>query len=165
MNQIESFKSVSTFIFDVDGVMTTGESLVMEDGSLLRKVNMKDGYALKQAAQNFRVAVITGGTSSGILRRLQSLGITDIFTGAHQKLTIFEDYIRTHQIDPGHILYMGDDIPDYQVMRKVGLPACPSDAVKEIIKVSQYVSPFNGGQGCVRDVIEKVMQLQGKWTL
>ena len=165
MNQLESFKTISTLIFDVDGVMTNSESLVMDDGKLLRKVNMKDGYALKRATEHLKIAVITGGNSTGIIRRLQSLGIADIFTGAHDKLNVFENYVRSNQIDPGRILYMGDDLPDYPVMRKVGLPTCPSDAVKEIIKVAQYISPYKGGQGCVRDVIEKVLLLQNKWTI
>ncbi len=165
MNQLETFKEINTFIFDVDGVMTSGEVLVMEDGKLLRRVNMKDGYALKEASKHYTIAIITGGKSTGIIRRLQSLGIIHIFTDVHDKLSVFDEFIHSRDIDPGNVLYMGDDLPDYKIMRKVGLPACPSDAASEIIKVAQYVSPHKGGQGCVRDVIQKVMLLQGKWQL
>ena len=129
MNQLESFKTINTFIFDVDGVMTNSELIVLDDGKLQRKFNIKDGYALKEAAKNYRVAVITGGTSTGVIRRLRSLGIADIFSGVHNKLEVFEKYIRNHKINPGNVLYMGDDLLDYHVMRKVGLPTCPADAL------------------------------------
>ncbi|MFT5385904.1 MAG: 3-deoxy-D-manno-octulosonate 8-phosphate phosphatase (KDO 8-P phosphatase) [Saprospiraceae bacterium] len=166
MNYLEKFRHIHTFIFDVDGVMTNNDLIVMENGRLLRTMNTRDGYALKTAVQaGYRVAVITGGKSSGVAVRLEALGITDIYKGVEDKLDAFEEYIETYNIDTAGVLYMGDDIPDYLPMRRVGLPACPADATVEIVSISQYISPLNGGAGCVRDVIEKVLKLQGKWMI
>lgn len=164
MNYLEKFKLVKTFFFDVDGVFTNSQMLVTEDGELLRSVSTRDGYAIKKAAEaGFRIVIITGGSSQGIVKRFQGLGASEIFIGVKNKVEVFLEYVRTHRLDTGAILYMGDDIPDYQVMRLVGLPACPSDAVQEIIEIAQYVSPKQGGHGAVRDVVEKVLKLQGHW--
>ena len=164
MNQLETFKTIETFLFDVDGVMTEGDVLVLDDGKLLRTMNVKDGLAIKMAIKaGFKIGVITGGNSEGVRIRLNSLGIQDIYTEAHDKLAAFETFVNKYNLDPGTILYMGDDLPDYPVLRRVGLPTCPNDAVTEIKEIAQYVSPFLGGKGCVRDVIEKVMRLQEKW--
>ena len=165
MNQLENFRHIKTFIFDVDGVFTDSTVLILEDGKLLRKMNIRDGYAVKKAIEKgFRICVITGGKSEGVRIRLQGLGVKDIFTGIHDKLEIYEEYVHAFDLDPGQILYMGDDIPDYPVMRRVGLPSCPKNAAPELLEVAQYVSPYNGGEGCVRDVIEKVMRLQELWS-
>lgn len=165
MNYLEQFRKINTFIFDVDGVLTNSEIIVLENGRLLRKMNVRDGYALKKAVElNYRVCIITGGKSSGVVARLEALGIIDIYKGVEDKLEIFEEYIDTYEINPENILYMGDDLPDYAVMRRVALPACPADAAPEIVQISQYKSPIPGGKGCVRDVIEKVLKLHGKWT-
>ena len=164
MNYLEYFRDIHTFIFDVDGVLTNSQILIQENGDLLRSMNVKDGYAMKRAVQhNYRVCIITGGKSNGVIKRLQGLGITDIYPGVSDKIEVFNDYIRKNNIDPTGILYMGDDLPDYPVMRRVGLPACPNDAVKEVVGIAQDVSPFKGGEGCVRDVIEKVMLLHRRW--
>lgn len=164
MNQLEKFKEIHTFIFDVDGVLTNNEVIVTEEGKLLRKMNIRDGYAMKRAiVQGFRVCIITGGKSLGVKKRLEGLGVKDIYLGCYEKLEAYEAYIRTYDINPDGILYMGDDLPDYPVMRKAGLPVCPSDAVHEIFEIAKYVSPFKGGEGCARDVIEKVLRLNGKW--
>lgn len=167
MNQLEKFREIHTFIFDVDGVMTNNEILVLESGELLRKMYVRDGYALKRAVQQgYRVAVITGGKSEGVRKRLESLGVTDIFTGrtgGTEKLEAFEEFILEYELDPQSILYMGDDFPDYPVMRRVGLPACPRNAIPEILEIADYISSYNGGNGCVRDVIEKVLRLHDKW--
>lgn len=164
MNELERFKQINTFIFDVDGVLTNSELIILENGQLLRKMNTRDGYALKRAVdKGYRVCIITGGGSSGVTLRLKGLGITDIYSKIHDKIDAFEEYIHAYDIDPVHILYMGDDVPDYDVMRKVILPACPFDAASEILEISQYVSPMKGGEGCVRDVIEKVLKLRGDW--
>lgn len=164
MNELEVFSTVHTFIFDVDGVLTNSQLLVTEDGKLLRSMNTRDGYAMKHAVNNgYRVAIITGGKSAGVKDRLSALGIEDIYIGVQDKLAVYHDFIEKHQIDPAGILYMGDDLPDYDVMRRVGLPACPADAAQEILTLSQYISHVDGGAGCVRDVIEKVLRLQGKW--
>ncbi|MEM6879378.1 MAG: 3-deoxy-D-manno-octulosonate 8-phosphate phosphatase [Bacteroidota bacterium] len=167
MNELESFGEVDTLIFDVDGVLTDGTLLVTGAGELLRKMSVRDGYALKHAHRaGYRVAIITGGKSEGVVKRLKNLGITDVFYGVQDKLAIYEEYLRINGIDSmgeGRILYMGDDMPDLTVMRRVGLPCCPHDAAPEIVGLSKYVSKFTGGAGCARDVIEKVMKVQGMW--
>lgn len=164
MNYLEAFRQVRTFIFDVDGVLTNNQVLVLEDGKLLRQMNIRDGYAIKRAVQGgFRVCIITGGKSEGVRQRLEALGVTDIYIGRQEKLEAYEEMIRDYELKEEEILYMGDDVPDYAVMRKVGLPACPADAAPEILAICRYVSPLRGGEGCARDVIEKVLRLQGKW--
>jgi 3-deoxy-D-manno-octulosonate 8-phosphate phosphatase (KDO 8-P phosphatase) len=164
MNLLEKFREIHTFIFDVDGVFTNSDLIVLENGALLRKMNVRDGYAVKRAIQEgYRVCIITGGSSEGVTSRLKGLGIPDIYTGISNKLDTYEEYIITYELDSAEILYMGDDIPDYEAMRLAGLPCCPNDAANEIIEISQYISPKKGGDGCVRDVIEKVLKLHGKW--
>jgi 3-deoxy-D-manno-octulosonate 8-phosphate phosphatase (KDO 8-P phosphatase) len=165
MNQLEQFKDIDTFLFDVDGVLTNSQLLVLEDGKLLRQMNVRDGYALKQAIKKgYRVAVITGGKSEGVKVRLQNLGIVDVYLGASNKIEAYEELIDIYELNEAKILYMGDDMPDYEVMRRVGLPVCPADADKDIMAISLYISPLKGGQGCVRDVIEKVLKLNGNWS-
>jgi len=160
----EYLHNITTFIFDVDGVLTDGSLHITTEGKMHRTMNVKDGYALKEALnQGYNVSIISGGTDEGVRARLQGLGIVDIALGAHQKMEHLESYMQSKNIQPEHILYMGDDIPDYPVMKKVGLPCCPQDAVKEIKEVSKYISHKNGGKGCVRDVIEQVLKVQGKW--
>jgi len=166
MKTLERFSQVETFLFDVDGVLTNSEIIVMEDGSMVRKMNVRDGYAMQRALQEgFRVCIITGGSSQGVVDRLRNLGITDIYSGVYDKMEAYEDYLAKYRLHEKQdtILYMGDDLPDLQVMKRVGLPVCPRNAVPEIIKLSQYVSPFEGGAGCVREVIEKTLRIQGKW--
>lgn len=164
MNILEKFKEIQTLIFDVDGVLTDGNLLVTEEGHLLRSMNTRDGYALKQAIEaGFRVVIITGGSSAGVTKRLEGLGIEDIFVGISDKLSVFRAFVEQEALDPEEILYMGDDLPDFEVMRRVGLPACPQDAAPEIIALSHYVSPRSGGRGCVRDVVEKVLRVHKKW--
>jgi 3-deoxy-D-manno-octulosonate 8-phosphate phosphatase (KDO 8-P phosphatase) len=164
MNQLEQFRQIKAFVFDVDGVLTNNEVLILEDGKLLRKMSIRDGYAIKRAVQEgYRICVITGGNSEGVRERLQDLGVTDIYMDRQDKMEAYEDFIDLHELDEGTVLYMGDDIPDYPVMRKVGLPACPVNAAPEVLQIAQYVSPYQGGEGCARDVIEKVLRLQGKW--
>jgi 3-deoxy-D-manno-octulosonate 8-phosphate phosphatase (KDO 8-P phosphatase) len=164
MNVLEKFKDITTFIFDVDGVLTDNTLHITESGELLRSMNARDGFAMKLALESdYNIAIITGGKSEGVVKRLNGLGIVDIYKGIHDKVEAYHDYLACYDIRPENILYMGDDVPDFDVMRRVGLPTCPADAVPEIIQVAQYVSPKNGGQGCVRDVIEKVMRLHNKW--
>jgi 3-deoxy-D-manno-octulosonate 8-phosphate phosphatase (KDO 8-P phosphatase) len=164
MNPLEAFEQIDTFIFDVDGVLTDGAVLITEAGELLRTMNVKDGYAMRQAVlAGYRLVIITGGKSKGVAERLKLLGIQHVFINAHDKLTVFDQWVAENNIELDTILYMGDDLPDFPVMHKVGLPTCPKDAVPEILSVARYVSPYGGGQGCVRDVIEKVMRLQGNW--
>jgi len=164
-NYKEIMPEISTFIFDVDGVLTDGTVTVFPNGELIRTMNIKDGYALKVAVDmGFRVCIISGGTNPAVKSRLQGLGITDIFLGAHNKIEQFNEYLELYEIDPGEVLYMGDDIPDLPVMKLCGLATCPKDAVQEIRNISSYVSQKNGGKGCVRDVIEQVLKVQDKWS-
>ena len=166
MNQLEKFRDIRTFIFDVDGVLTNNEVLILEGGELLRKMNVRDGYAIKQAVLNgYRIGIITGGKSEGVRKRLEGLGVTDIFSGVSDKIDAYESFIHEYDLNPELILYMGDDLPDYPVMRKVGLPTCPVNAAPEIFEIAKYVSPYAGGEGCVRDVIEKVLKLHNKWVI
>ncbi|MAD98507.1 MAG: 3-deoxy-D-manno-octulosonate 8-phosphate phosphatase [Flavobacteriaceae bacterium] len=156
---------ISTFIFDVDGVLTNGFVTIMPDGELVRTMNIKDGYALKTAVdKGYRVCIISGGTNEGVRTRLTNLGIEDIFLGAHQKVDQWEIIQNKYDLDPSEVLYMGDDIPDLPVLKKVGVATCPNDAAPEIQKASHYISYKKGGEGCVRDIIEQVLRVQGKWT-
>ena len=166
MNQLEKFQEIETFIFDVDGVLTDGQVLVLEDGKLLRRMSLRDGYAIKLAVkESYNVCVITGSNSEGVKLRLEGLGVEHVYIGVEDKLRVFEKYIRDNDIDEGTILYMGDDLPDYAVMRRVGFPTCPCDAAHEMFELAKYVSPYKGGEGCVRDVIEKVLRLNGQWPV
>lgn len=165
MNHLEVFSTIHTFIFDVDGVLTNNEVLITENGELLRKMNVRDGLAIKIAIdKGYKIAIITGGRSEGVKKRLEALGIKDIYSGISDKLEAFEEFVNTYELDPVGILYMGDDLPDYPVMRRVGLATCPKNSAPELFPIANYVSPYNGGEGCVRDVIEKVLRLQGKWS-
>jgi 3-deoxy-D-manno-octulosonate 8-phosphate phosphatase (KDO 8-P phosphatase) len=160
----EKFKKISTFILDVDGVLTDGTVILMPNGEQARKMNIKDGYALQLAVKHgYRICIISGGKSEQVKLRLNGLGIQDVYIGISDKLEKYEDYFFTNHLTTEEILYMGDDVPDYEVMKKVGLAVCPNDASHEIKSICEYVSPFNGGLGCVRDIIEQVLKSQGKW--
>jgi 3-deoxy-D-manno-octulosonate 8-phosphate phosphatase (KDO 8-P phosphatase) len=160
----EYLEHITTLIFDVDGVLTDGTITVTTSGEMLRTMNIKDGYALKTAVdKGLRVCIISGGSNEGVRIRLEGLGITDVFLGAHNKVDQLNTYLKTHQINLKNVLFMGDDLPDYPVMKLVGLPCCPQDAVPEIKAISKYVSHKNGGKGAVRDIIEQVLKVQGKW--
>ena len=152
---------INTFIFDVDGVLTDGTITIFPDGELIRTMHIKDRYALKTAVnEGYNVCIISGGTNQAVKSRLNGLGITDIYLGAHNKIDQLEEYFDIYDINPDHVLYMGDDIPDLPVMKMCGLAACPKDAVQEILDLSLYISQYNGGKGCVRDVIEQVLKVQ-----
>ncbi len=161
---LEKLKHVKAFIFDVDGVLTDCLVQVTEAGEQLRQFNIKDGYALQLAVKRgYHVAVITGGRSAGVKIRLKGLGIADIFMDVESKQQIYSQYVASHQLKPEQVLYMGDDIPDLAVMKLAGLAVCPADAAEEIKELCSYISPKSGGKGCVRDVIEKVLKIQGRW--
>jgi 3-deoxy-D-manno-octulosonate 8-phosphate phosphatase (KDO 8-P phosphatase) len=161
----EIMPQITTFIFDVDGVLTDGNIHVFENGELVRQMNIKDGYALKTSVDaGFKVCIISGGSNEGVRTRLEKLGLKDIYLGAHNKMEQYHEILDLYNLNPENILYMGDDIPDYPVMEKVGLPCCPKDAAPEIQNISKYVSQKNGGKGCARDVIEQVLKVQGKWN-
>ena len=160
----EIMNDITTFVFDVDGVLTDGSVFVNTTGEMLRTMTIRDGYALKAAVDNgYNVCIISGGSNEGVRVRLRNLGITDIHLGTPDKVATFDEYTDVYSILPEQVLYMGDDIPDYHVMQLVGLPTCPQDACPEIKAISKYISHKNGGKGAVRDVIEQVMKVQGKW--
>ncbi|NNL32553.1 MAG: HAD-IIIA family hydrolase [Flavobacteriaceae bacterium] len=160
----EYLNKINTFVFDVDGVLTDGTVIVTTNGDMLRRMNIKDGYALKVAVDaGYKVCIISGGSNEGVRSRLNGLGITDIYLGVSDKVDQLEAYCEDNNIKHDKILYMGDDIPDLHVMQTVALPCCPQDAAPEIKSICQYVSHKNGGKGAVRDVIEQVLKVQGKW--
>lgn len=161
----EILNDITTFIFDIDGVLTDGSVHVAQNGEMLRIMNIRDGFAMKAAIESgYNLCIISGGANEGVRIRLQNLGITNIHLGSADKVATFKEYAKTYNINPEQVLYMGDDIPDYHVMQHVGLPTCPQDAVAEIKAISKYISHKNGGKGAVREVIEQVMKVQGKWN-
>jgi 3-deoxy-D-manno-octulosonate 8-phosphate phosphatase (KDO 8-P phosphatase) len=162
----EILNDITTFIFDIDGVLTDSSVHVSQTGEMLRIMNIRDGFAMKAALESgYNICIISGGSNEGVRIRLQNLGIADIHLGASDKVETFKEYTEFYKINPKHVLYMGDDIPDYHVMQLVGLPTCPQDAVSEIKAISKYISHKNGGRGAVREIIEQVMRVQGKWTI
>ena len=162
----EILNNITTFIFDVDGVLTDGSVHITPTGELLRVMNIRDGFAMKAAIESgYNVCIISGGNNEGVRIRLQNLGIADIHLASPDKVKTFNDYTELYSIDPEKVLYMGDDIPDYHVMQLVGLPVCPQDASAEIKAISKYISHKKGGKGAVREMIEQVMKVQGKWHL
>lgn len=165
-NILAAFKPIKTFVFDMDGVLTDGSLLIHDNTEWLRTMDIKDGYAMHVAANNgFRMVVISGSTSEASKTRLAHLGVKDVFMGVPDKKELLQKYMADHNLDASEVLYMGDDIPDYGCMGIVGLSCCPADGVSDLKQVVKYISPFNGGRGCVRDVIEKVLKLNGKWIL
>ncbi|MCX2475604.1 HAD-IIIA family hydrolase [Pedobacter sp. MC2016-05] len=161
---LQKLKEITTFIFDVDGVLTDGSVQVTDNGQSLRTFNIKDGYAMQLAVKKgYNLCIISGGDGIAMGKRFFNLGITDVFLGAGDKVSIFKQYLSDKKITAGEVLYMGDDIPDLKVMKLVGLATCPADAVEEIKAVSTFISPYPGGKTAVRDIIEKVMKVQGKW--
>lgn len=166
MSLLEKFKAVSTFVFDVDGILTDGTIWIHDNGEMVRRMNIKDGYALQLAIKKgYRVVVISGGDSPAVALRLQKLGISDIFMKVEDKVHIFLKYCADNSLQTGEVLFMGDDIPDHSVMQLAGLSCAPADAVAEIRQIAEYISPATGGQGCVREVIEKVLKLRGDWSI
>lgn len=164
-NYKELLSDITTFVFDVDGVFTDGMVLITSDGELLRKMSVKDGYALKTAIQKgYNVCIITGGTNEGVKERLKGLGVTDFYMGSHHKAEPLEEYLDIYNIDPKHVVYMGDDMPDIPPMKMVALATAPQNAIPEVKAICDYVSHKNGGDGCVRDIIEQVLKVRGDWN-
>lgn len=160
----EVLNGVRAFAFDVDGVLSSPKVYLHPSGELIRTMNTKDGYALQHAVKRgYPIGIITGGKTDSVAIRFRALGITDIYMGSSSKTDDFEDFLTRYRLQPGEVLYMGDDLPDYEVMKRAGIPCCPADAVEEIKSVAQYISPFAGGEGCARDVIEQVLRLHGRW--
>jgi len=166
MSVLQHFKPIKTFVFDVDGVLTDGMLLILNDGQMARSMNIKDGYALQLAVKKgYRVVIISGGTSDAVKERLNKLGVTDCFLKIDNKKEKLVEYVSEHKLNWDEILFMGDDIPDYVPMQLTGLACCPADAAPEIKQISRYISPVKGGHGCARDVIEKVLKLNGHWDI
>lgn len=161
---LAQLEKINTFIFDVDGVLTNGEILASDSGEYLRTFNIKDGYALQLAVKKgYHVAIISGGSGAAMQKRFEGLGIPDIFLGVSDKVAVYHNLLLKHTLEASQILYMGDDIPDLNVMKLVGLPTCPADAVPEIKAISAYISPYEGGKTAVRDIVEKVLRVQNQW--
>lgn len=155
---------IKALVFDVDGVLSTEVITQHPDGTPMRTVNIKDGYVLQLAVKmGFHVAIITGGTLEAVRKRYEALGISDVHLGASMKISTYDAFLQKYNLKDEEVMYMGDDIPDYEVMCRCGLPTCPVDAATEIKEISRYISPKAGGYGCVRDVVEQIMKVQGKW--
>lgn len=163
-NYKDLLHKITTMIFDYDGVLTDGSVILLPDGEGVRSGNVKDGYAIQLAMKNgYRIAIISGGRSASMERRMEMLKVTDVYLGVTDKLSVFRQFCADNHLQPENVLYMGDDIPDYKVMREVGVACCPLDAAQEIKNISHYISDYPGGRGCIRDIIEQVMKIHGKW--
>jgi len=166
MNLLDQFKKIRAFVFDMDGVLTDGTVYVFDNGEQVRRMNIRDGYALQLAVKKgYRVAVISGGYSAGALSRLNKLGITDAFMNVTDKRSVLLQYMADHGLSRSEVLFMGDDIPDHAAMKESDLPCSPPDAAPEIRKSAAYVTIAPAGMGCAREVIEKTLKLNGRWEL
>jgi 3-deoxy-D-manno-octulosonate 8-phosphate phosphatase (KDO 8-P phosphatase) len=164
MTYLDRLKHVKAFVFDVDGVLTDGSVVLLPDGEQVRNMHSKDGYALQLAVKKgYTVAIITGGSSEAVKKRLNGLGVTDVYLGSTHKDEAMEDFMASYQLRPDEVMYMGDDIPDLAALLMIGVPCCPADAAPEIKDISVYIAKRNGGQGCVREIIEIVMKSHGTW--
>lgn len=164
-NVLAKFKDINTFVFDVDGVFTDSSLLITEKGELLRTMNARDGYSVAHAIKKgYNIVIITGGNSDGVRKRLEGLGTKHVYTAVKDKWALYQELTESGIIKPESSIYMGDDIPDLEVMTNASLTACPNDAASEIIEISDYISPFEGGNGAVRDLIQSVLKIQGKWV-
>ena len=162
----KNLRKIKAFVFDVDGVLTNGELYVFPGGKLVRKMNAKDGYVLKLALEKgYQIAIITGGREKEIKSRLQKLGIENIFLNTHHKLPVLKKFIEENNLKTEEILYMGDDIPDIESLMHVGLSCCPNNAVNDVKKICDYISHKNGGDGCVRDIVEQTLRATENWDL
>jgi 3-deoxy-D-manno-octulosonate 8-phosphate phosphatase (KDO 8-P phosphatase) len=160
----EELQKIKALVFDVDGVLSANCIPLHPSGEPMRMINIKDGYAMQLAVKRgYRLAIITGGKTESIRKRFEGLGIEDVYMAASYKMAQFEDFLQKRDLKASEVLYMGDDIPDYEVMEICGFPCCPADAAPEIKAISRYISPINGGYGCGRDVIEQVMKANGDW--
>ncbi len=160
----EELTKVKAFVFDIDGVISAATQALTPEGETVRTSNLKDGFALMYAIRiGYPVCVITGGKTIDVIKRCEKIGIKDLYTGSLKKLPCLIDFMEKNNLKSEEVMYMGDDLPDYPVMRAVGVPVCPKDAAQEIKAISHYISDKDGGQGCVRDVLEQVLRSQGKW--
>lgn len=161
----EDIAKVKALVFDVDGVFTDGSICPLPEGDFIRFYYAKDGYAVASALrEGYTVAIITGGRGQALEKRFAMLGVKHFYSNIVDKLTVLKGFMQEQGLSPDELLFMGDDIPDLDAMRHVGMPVCPSDAASEILAASRYVSQFPGGRGCVRDIVEQVMRAGGKWA-
>ena len=161
----EDIARCRAFVFDVDGVMTDGGIIPTIDGDFIRRYNAKDGYALAYAIKmGYKVCIISGGRGRTLEYRLRMLGVKDYYLDCMDKIRTMREYFAREGLDPADVIYMGDDIPDLECMREVGIPVCPADAASEVIEASRYVSEFRGGDGAVRDIVEQVLRARGDWA-
>lgn len=161
----EDIARVEAIVLDVDGVMTDGGIIPTPDGDFIRRYNAKDGYAIASAIrEGLKVCIISGGRGRMLENRLQMLGVTRFYLNCMDKVTAIREFVADYGVDLENVIYMGDDIPDLECMRLVGVPVCPSDAAMEVVEASRYISEFNGGHGAVRDIIEQVMRAKGVWA-
>jgi len=159
-------KKIRAIIFDVDGVLSAETITLSADGDPLRTVNIKDGYAIQLAEKlGLRIAIMTGGNTNAVRLRYERLGVEDVFMGCSVKIKVYDEFLQKYGLTDDEIMYMGDDIPDLEIMRRVGCPVCPNDACPEVQQVSKYISHLKGGYGCGRDVIEQTLRAQGKWVM
>jgi len=157
-------KNITTFIFDVDGVLTDGKLLITSNGEMLRLMDAKDGFAIKYAIDHgFKISIISGGKDESIRTRLEKLGVKDIYLDSHNKIKSYNELLNKHKLSASSVLYMGDDIPDIPVMKKSGVSCCPQDAASDVKSIADYISHKGGGNGCVREIIEQVLRVQKKW--
>lgn len=164
MSYKTKLKNIKAFVFDVDGVFTDGSVYLLPGGNMCRVMNVLDGYAVVKALKNnYLIGVITGGNDEEVRHRINYLGIKDYYAKSPNKAIDFEDFKSKYQLKNEEILTMGDDLPDMNIMKISGISACPKNAVPEVKEISEYISPIEGGKGAVRDVIEQVMKIQGKW--
>lgn len=164
INYKEKLHKIKAFVFDFDGVMTDGSIWTFADKETVRCGNVKDGYAIQYAVKKgYIVALISGATSASIDNRMSALGVTQIYTGRANKMATYQEFLKKNNLCSDEVVCMGDDIPDYEIMKAAGIAACPSDAAEEIKGISDYISHFPGGHGCVRDIIEQTLRLQHKW--
>jgi 3-deoxy-D-manno-octulosonate 8-phosphate phosphatase (KDO 8-P phosphatase) len=160
----EGLTGVKAFIFDIDGVLSLQTISLNAFGVPNRTVNLRDGYALQLAVKKgYLVGIISGSNSKEYQRRLKLLGVTDIYLNSRSKLDHYNNFKKKNKLNDSEILFMGDDIPDFEVMKVAGVPVCPSDADSEIKQIAAYISDRKGGEGCVRDVIEQVLRLHNSW--
>ncbi|MBR5595744.1 MAG: HAD hydrolase family protein [Alistipes sp.] len=161
----EDVARVEAIVLDVDGVMTDGGIIPTPDGDFIRRYNAKDGYAIASAIrEGLKICIISGGRGRMLENRLKMLGVTRYYLNCMDKVTAIREFATDHNVDLENVIYMGDDIPDLECMRLVGVPVCPSDAAMEVVEASRYVSEYNGGHGAVRDIVEQVMRAKGVWA-
>lgn len=164
INYKEKLHKIKAFVFDFDGVLSDGYVWVYDNKEAIRCANVKDGYAIQYAVKKgYVVAVISGAVSTSIDNRMHSLGVTQVYTGCSNKMDTYTKFLADNGLQPDEVAVMGDDIPDYHMLQHCGVAACPADAAIEIKEIVDYISIFNGGTGCVRDIIEQTLRLQGKW--